>query len=219
MKLEEIKERLLNLETSCLCDVDKSLRAMDSGIRPVRGDLKLIGTAYTASCRDDFLTVIQALRKARAGDVLVIDGQGGHKALAGELFATEARRKGLAGIVVDGHVRDVETLRKLEIPVYARGFFPTSGTTEVLLDTQIPIQCGGVAVHPGDIVFGDQDGVVVATPEQLVQLIPAGEGIVRNEESALARMARGESLLDMLNAEEHIRSVGAGEPSRLKFTI
>ena len=219
MNLEEIRRRLSSLETSCLCDVDKSLRAMDAAIRPVRRDLKLVGTAFTVSCRDDFATVIQALRQAGAGDVLVIDGQGGHKALAGELFATEAHRKGLAGIVVDGYVRDVETLRKLEIPVYARGFFPTSGTTGVVHETQIPIQCGGVAVHPGEIVFGDQDGVVVAAAEQFDELIPAGEAIRRNEESALARMARGESLIDMLNAEEHINRLRAGEPSSLKFTI
>ena len=121
MKLDEIRARLANLETSLLCDADKDLRVMDSGIRPVRTDLKLVGTAYTVSCHDDFLAVIQTLQEAEPGDVLVVDGQGGKLALAGELFATEAARKGIEGIVVDGAVRDVETLRTLEIPISIRG--------------------------------------------------------------------------------------------------
>jgi len=219
MNLEEIKRRLTKLETSCLCDADKSLRAMDPGIRPVRTDLKLIGTAFTATCHDDFLTVIQALRDAAPGDVLVVDGQGGHAALAGELFATEAHRKGIAGIVVDGSVRDVATLRTLDIPVYSRGFFPTSGTTTELTETGIEITCGGVTVQPGEILFADQDGIIVASAAQLTELIPIGEGILEREAKCLARMAQDDSLLDMLNFEEHAENVRAGKESALKFTL
>ena len=219
MDLAEIRARLAALETSCLCDADKTLRAMDPGLRPVRRDLALVGTAFTVSCRDDFLTVIQALGEASPGDVLVVDGQGGTRALAGELFATEAHRRGIAGIVVDGCVRDVETLRRLDIPVYARGFHPTSGTVETLLETQVPIHCGGVPVNPGDVVFGDQDGVIVATADELAALIPAAEAIRDNEAVALERMGRGDSLLDMLNAEEHCDNVRAGRPSKLRFKL
>lgn len=219
MDLDEIKQRLSRLETSCLCDADKGLRAMDPGIRPVRTDLKLIGTAFTATCHDDFLTVIEALRDAAPGDVLVVDGHGGHTALAGELFATEAHRRGIAGIVVDGSVRDVETLRTLDIPVYSRSFFPTSGLTNVLSETGIEITCGGVAVHPGEVLFGDQDGIIVASLARLAELIPVGEEILEKETRALARMAQGESLLDMLNFDEHADNVRAGEDSALRFTL
>jgi 4-hydroxy-4-methyl-2-oxoglutarate aldolase len=219
MKLDEIKTRLANLETSLLCDADKDLRVMDPGIRPVRSDLLLVGTAYTVTCHDDFLTVIQALQEAESGDVLVIDGQGGKRALAGELFATEAARKGIDGIVVDGAVRDVETLRKLDIPVYSRGFFPTSGTTAKLFETGIPVACGGVLVRTGDVIFGDQDGVIVGSQHHLAELIPVAEAIQAKEEEALARMARGETLLDMLNFDDHREKVRAGHVSSLKFTI
>lgn len=218
-RLEEIKARLAKLETSCLCDADKSLRAMDPGIRPLRSDLKLVGTAFTVTCRDDFLTVIKALRDAEPGEVLVVDGQGGHLALAGELFATEAARKGLGGIVVDGSVRDVATLRVLDIPVYARSFFPTSGTTAVLSETGGKVICGGVTVEPGEILFGDQDGIVVSTADQLAELIPIGEEILRKETEALERMARGESLMGMLNLEEHLEAIEAGRVSSLKFDL
>ena len=73
MNIDEIKTRLANLETSLLCDADKDLRVMDSEIRPVRTDLRLVGMAYTVTCLNDFLTVIQALQEAGAGDVLVAE--------------------------------------------------------------------------------------------------------------------------------------------------
>jgi len=219
VKLDEILARLANLETSLLCDADKNLRVMDSGIRPVRTDLKLVGVAYTATCHDDFLTVIQALQEAEPGDVLVVDGQGGKRALAGELFATEAARKGIEGIVVDGAVRDVETLRTLEIPVYARSFFPTSGTTAKLFETGISVSCGGVIVRTGDVLFGDQDGVIVGSQHHLAELIPVAEAIQAKETEALKRMARGETLLEMLNFDDHREKVRAGHVSSLKFTI
>ena len=89
MLQEEIRERLSRLETSCLCDAKKTLRVLDSGIQPLCHGVKLIGRAFTVSCCDDFLTVIKALREASPGDVLVVDGQQGRKALAGELFSLQ----------------------------------------------------------------------------------------------------------------------------------
>ena len=116
MKLDEINHRLSRLDTACLCDANKTIRTLDPGIRPIRSDLKLIGRARTVVCQDDFLTVLLALEEAKPGEVLVVDGRGGRCALAGELFASEAARKGLGGLVVDGAVRDIVTLHKLPVP-------------------------------------------------------------------------------------------------------
>jgi len=171
MELNDIYMQLRSLDTACLCDANKEIRALEPAIRPIRSDLKLMGRAFTVRCRDDFLTVIKALQEAEPGDVLVVDGQGGHRALAGELFSTEAERKGIAGIVVDGAVRDIETIRKLDVPVYSRYVFPISGTTSKVCDLQIPVTCGGVTVNPGDILFGDQDGVIVASENELIEMI------------------------------------------------
>jgi RraA family protein len=219
MTFEEIRDRLARLDTACLCDANKSIRVLHPAIRPIRWDLKLIGRAHTVTVRDDFLTVIKALKDATPGEVLVVDGQGRHRALAGELFATEASRKGLAGLVIDGAVRDAHTLRELEIPVYSRFIFPNAGTTKRVFSTQIPINCGGVEVRPGDIIYGDHDGVIVASDEELTELIPVAEEIQRKEQRILEKMVEGRSLLDMLNFDEHFEKIVSEQDSQLKFEL
>ncbi len=219
MKLDDIRHRLSRLDTACLCDANKSIRTFDPGIRPIRSDLKLIGRARTVVCQDDFLTVILALKEAESGEVLVVDGRGGRRALAGELFTTEAARKGLAGIVVDGAVRDTMTLQKLPVPVYSRYIFPKSGTTERIFETQVPITCGGVSVHPGDILFGDEDGVIVASTGELEEWLPVAEEIKKREERVLTELSHGKSLLDMINFEEHHANISSGRESKLEFKI
>ena len=147
----------------------------------------------------------------------MVDTRGSRRAVAGELFTREALRRGLAGIVVDGAVRDTEKIRALSFPVYSRSVTPVSGTTRKIFATQAPIQCGGVTVNPGDVLFGDDDGIVVATPTELAALIPIGQTIQQTEDNALARMDRGESLLSLMNFEEHYRLIQANRESRLKF--
>ena len=217
MTFAELVSRLRSVETSCLCDAKKTLRVLDVGIRPIVPGLKLIGRAFPVPCCDDFLRVLSAIREAAPGDVLVVDGQGGHKALAGELFATEARRRGLAGLVVDGAVRDVATLRTLGWPVYSRLITPIAGAAGSMSSTPLPVSCGGVTVLPGDIVIGDDDGLVVASEAELAEILPTAEAIQRSEAEALRRMAAGESLLDMLNLDEHMDAIRSGRKSQLRF--
>jgi RraA family protein len=217
MQIDEIRERLKRLETSCLCDAKKTLRCLDPNIRPLSLGVQLVGRAFTVSCCNDFLTVIKALHDASPGDVLVVDGQQGRTALAGELFSTEAKRKGLSGIVVDGAVRDVATIRAMKFPVYCRSIFPLSGSTSQIFATQVPVSCGGVTVVPGDIVFGDDDGIVVASEAEIIELLPLAEEIQKKETDALQRMAHGESLLGLLNFDEHLASISVGKESKLRF--
>jgi regulator of RNase E activity RraA len=134
-------------------------------------------------------------------------------------ISREASRKGLAGIVVDGGVRDTSTIRSLDIPVYARHILPLAGTTKEIFETQIRIICGGVLVRPGEIIFGDADGLVVASERELEHIIPAAEEIQQTEARALEEMASGRSLLDMLNFDEHLENVEANRESKLRFTL
>ncbi|MDE3258767.1 MAG: RraA family protein [Gemmatimonadota bacterium] len=223
MDFDEIRRRLSRLDTACVCDgykaLDKPVRAVDPAIRPVSPGLRLIGRAHTLTCREDFLTVIVALRDALPGEVLVIDSQGSRKALTGELFPTEARRKGLAGIVNDGPCRDTAAIRQQQLPYYARSVNPVAGTTDRLFETQVPVTCGGVRVHPGEIVFGDDDGLIVASSEEISEIIPVAEEVQRKEARLLAEMERGRSLIDMLNLEDHCAKIRAGQASRLQFLV
>ena len=217
--MTEFVARLLALDTAALCDAAKTIRVMDPGIRPIGAKLKMAGVARTVRCRDDFLSVIEALHAAEPGEVLVIDAGSGTRAVGGELFATEARRKGLAGIVIDGACRDTRSIEQMDFSFYARFISPMAGNTSRVFETQTTVVCGGVAVAPGDLVFGDRDGIVVASPDELAAIIDAAEAIQKVEQRAMENMAEGESLIGMLNFEEHIAKRRAGQDSTLKFTI
>jgi regulator of RNase E activity RraA len=219
MDFSVLKNRLQDLDTACVCDADKSIRVMDPGIRPLFPDIKMIGTACTVRCRGDLLSVIKALDEAQQNEVLVIDGGGGTTALAGELFSHEAKRKGLAGIVLDGACRDSQKIRELRFPFYTRSVTPMAGTASTIFATQIDVLCGGVQVLPGDIVFGDSDGVVVLNINEAEALLDKASQVQETEEKVLARLEKGTSLLDMLNYREHYKKVGKGEKSKLGFKI
>jgi RraA family protein len=191
---------------------------MDPNLRPIRNDLKMIGKAYTVSCKDDFLTVLDALSLAEPGQILVVDAMGSSKAVSGGMFGTEARRRKLAGIVVDGAVRDSEVLRGLSLPVYSRFTNPMAGTAKELFDQQIPITCGGVEVRPGEILFGDCDGIVVGSEEEFEDVMPAAEEVDRKEAAVFDAMAAGRSLLEMVNLEEHVAAIREGRESQLRIS-
>jgi regulator of RNase E activity RraA len=208
----DLVSRLLRIEVSALCDADKGMPVLDPAIRAMVPDVRMAGPALTVVAADDHLPVFSALAEASAGDVLVI--KGGRLAVLGELFATEAKRRGLAGVVIDGRCRDLAGLRRVGLPVFARGTIPASGGTVSRAALREPVVVGGVDVQPGDIVFGDDDGVVIAPRARIEAALETGEAIGRAERAILAS---GASLHEQTNFAEHVAALDRGEQSSLAF--
>ncbi len=196
---------------------DAGLPILPNEIRPIRPGLRLVGRAVTASGAD-LMPVLGALAQAGPGDVLVVATGGARRAVAGELFATEALRRGVAGIVIDGYCRDLATLLTLPLPVYARGAVPGAVPARGVPVVGVPVRLGEVEVHPGDVLLGDDDGLVVGRPDQLPAAIEAARAIQLREEALRASIQGGRSIFEHLNFDEHAAALARGEESRLAFS-
>lgn len=200
----EIRDELLSLDTACMCDTNEEIRVIDCAIKPVNKAKKFVGIARTVSSQGDILPVIKGLKEAQPGEVLVVDTDGCKRAVAGELFTTEVKRKGLEALIIDGACRDLELLQNIDLPVYSRYTNPMKSKMEKVHATQIAITCGGVKVYPGDIVFGDKDGIIVLAKEEVLSALKKAKEIQKKEADLLKRMQGGESMIDIILNETNL---------------
>ena len=164
-------EAFRNAATSIISDNMGRLPGAD-GLRPFHklGDTSMVGTAVTVRTRSgDNLAIHEALALLRPGDVLVVDGGGDiSRALVGEIMATVAKYRGAAGVVIHGAIRDSGALAKSDFPVYARAANHRGPYKNGPGEINVTVTVGGMTVSPGDIVVGDDDGVV-AFPQGIVE--------------------------------------------------
>jgi regulator of RNase E activity RraA len=155
-----------------VCDAMDRLGAMDYRIKPLDPTSRLCGPALTVRTRPgDNLLVWKAIDVAQLGDVLVIGTYGfTTTSTFGENVVIAARAKGLAGIVCDGMCRDASGIRATGLPAFALGCVPSSPSKDGPGEIGGPISCGGVPVQPGDLIVGDEDGVVVVPLGDLVSV-------------------------------------------------
>jgi 4-hydroxy-4-methyl-2-oxoglutarate aldolase len=217
--LAAIRGLAAEVDTTALCDVADDIRVVSPALRCRSANPVLCGPALTVRCRDDFLGVIQAIEQAGPGDVLVVDGGGRETALAGELFARAALAKQLGGIVIDGGYRDLRFIATCQLPVYSRHVTPKAGTAMRLAVVGETVTCGGVAVHPRDIIIADHDGIVVLDPDGALARLAAAAQVMATEAQVVERLAAGSTLGDCLNLTAHADRLARGEPSRLQFTV
>ena len=183
----------------------------------MRPELKLVGRAITVDASDGLLSMVAGLKIATAGDVLVVQGSNSG-AVSGELFATEAHRIGVTGIVIDGYCRDRSILLTIDLPIYARGSRPSAPGTSALPVIQIPLDIEGVTVEPGDYLVGDSDGIVVGSIEEFFAVIDRAEEIEKFEAELRAKIVNDSSLLDYMNYDEHLSALQSGQESKLNFS-
>lgn len=164
-----------------------------TGLRPFHRPKPMAGTAVTVRTRaGDNLAIHRAFDYCRPGDVLVIDGAGElTQALMGDIMASFAESLGVQGLVIDGAIRDVGALSQRDFPVYARGVTHRGPYKYGPGEINVPVTVGGMVVHPGDIVVGDEDGVLAIAPEDVEAVIEGARKQAAKEAAALKSIAEG----------------------------
>lgn len=182
-------------QPAILADVAGRRGALHGRIQALRPRMKVAGTAFTVEVRPgDNLMIHAAMSLARPGDVLVIDGKADlTSALMGTIMMTACKQLGIAGVVVDGAVRDTLEIDEMDFPVFAAGFNPNGPTKNCAGRIGHPVTVGGVTVHAGDFVIGDADGVVVVEREKIESLLPAAVKKVADESARIAAIKRGDT--------------------------
>lgn len=161
--------------------VDRS-QILAPELRPLWDGARLSGPAYTVRCAPgDNLMLHAAIHRAPAGSVLVVDGGDASHAIAGGNVCAVAHRRGMAGLIVDGAIRDVKEIRELGFPVFARAIVPKPGVKEVVLPLQESVTCGGVLVRPGDFMVADEEGIVAVPVGALDAVLEAVDKKARQE--------------------------------------
>jgi len=203
---EKILQALRDLPVAALSD-NMHRNIGTSGLHPYHrpGKQSMAGTAVTARSRGgDNLTYLRALEFCRPGDVLVVDAGGDlNNAVVGGILSFYAAQIGLSGVVLDGAIRDVAEIRERDFPVYARGVTHRGPYKDGPGEINVPISVGGMVVNPGDIVVGDQDGLLAIPVDGVEQLIEKARTVLVAEEKTMAAMREGRwdrSFIDALEA-------------------
>jgi regulator of RNase E activity RraA len=192
----ELVSGFKDFDTPAISDLMNRLYTMRTGIRALTDpSLRLVGPACTVKVYPgDNLMVHKALDIARPGDVIVVDtSNSSMTAVLGDLISTKARHRRIAGFVVDGLVRDLPAIQALgDFPVFARGLTPIGPLHRGPGEINYPISAGGIVVHPGDIIVGDVNGVVVVPQEIAKELLQRLRDQLAAEADYAAAVARGE---------------------------
>jgi 4-hydroxy-4-methyl-2-oxoglutarate aldolase len=183
-----VVDQAAKFPSSIFADVAGRRGALHGRIAPLAPSMRLAGPAVTVEVRPgDNLMIHAALALAKPGDVIVVDGKGDlSSALMGEIMCQQAAALGIAGVVIDGAVRDSEAIRELGFPMYAAGLNPNGPTKSVAGRVNHPISIGGVTVNPGDLVVGDADGITVIERHKAAAMLPLAAEKVAAETKRIA---------------------------------
>jgi len=200
---KHILEALMKVSTPNISDAMHRSGEM-KGLMPVwigtkERPLKFAGPAYTVRAYNgDWSKPVEAIEEAAKGDVIVIDACEGDIAVWGELATWSCKVKGIVGVVIDGSVRDIDEVRKVDFPIFARNFTPTAGEPRGLGETNVSIVCAGQKVNPGDWIIGDDNGVVVIPKEKAQEMANRAIDVFEKENRIREEIKRGSTLSEVM---------------------
>ncbi|MDN7452126.1 RraA family protein [Burkholderia cenocepacia] len=190
----ELVQAAARYQAAILADVAGRRGTVHGRVRPLSPKMKVAGPAVTVEVRPgDNLAIHAALAVAKPGDVIVVDGKGDIScALLGEIMAAQAKASGIAGIVIDGAVRDSHELANGDYPVFSAGLNPCGPTKSIAGRVNAPISLGGTTVNPGDLVVGDADGVVVIARADVARIVDLAQKKLDFETARIAAIHKGD---------------------------
>ena len=201
-RVEELHEAFSRVSTCNLCDAMHN-RGFMRGIRPLKKGVHMVGKALTVKTMDgDWAKVVEAVDMAEKGAVIVAEAGEGRQAVWGELATLSARRKGLAGIVIDGAVRDIHIIETLDIPVFFRKVAAEAGEPKGYGEIGCEVQCGGKRVRNGDWIVGDDNGVVVVPKEEAQEIANRAIHVMERENRIREEIRRGSTLSAVLDLKK-----------------
>ena len=206
---QKLVRKFMSLPSGNVCDAQGRTGALDHRIKPVSKKSQFCGTALTvdAGPRDN-LAPWAALEIAKPGDVIVITtGEHLDCSVVGDIYVGMANNAGVAGIVTDGVVRDLPGINDVGIPVFARGISPNSPWKNGPGRVGLPILIGRVAVKAGDIVVGDQDGIVIVAREKAGDAARAIQAVLAKEKQMEAGVKAGLTVPAWLKAAYETKGV------------
>ncbi|WP_041528091.1 4-carboxy-4-hydroxy-2-oxoadipate aldolase/oxaloacetate decarboxylase [Paracoccus aminophilus] len=201
---QDLLDSLCQFGSATIHEAQGQTGALNSAIKPIDPVLKLAGRALTVDARPgDNLVIHYALSKAQPGDVLVVDAKAFVDAGPwGDILTLAAQKAGIAGLVIDGAVRDAEAIIEMGFPVFSRGL-SIKGTNKYQPGrVNVPVVCGGVLVNPGDIVVGDRDGVVAIPADRLDAVMAASKQRVAAEDDYRDQINAGRSTIELLKLSD-----------------
>jgi 4-hydroxy-4-methyl-2-oxoglutarate aldolase len=207
---DDLVKQFCGIPTGNLSDAMGRKGNMHSSIKPVYPSAKLAGRAFTVACQPaDNLTIHKAITMAPAGSALVIYAGGyTETAVFGDIMALACQVRGIAGVVIDGSCRDTEEIEEMNYPVFAKGINPGGPVKETLGATDVPIQCGGIVVTPGDIIVGDRDGVVVVPAGRAAEVLEKAKAIVEKEIKVRELLKQGKTTMEIFGLDTLLKNKG-----------
>ena len=204
----ELKKAFSLVSTPNISDAMHKTGAM-TGIKPAKHGFHMVGRALTVRTIDgDWAKPVEAIDKGDRETVLVIDVNGGKTAIWGELATHSAKKKGIAGVVIDGAIRDLDDIVKIDFPVYSRHVSPNAGEPKGLGEIGAEINCGGQTVKTGDWIIGDDSGVVVVPQEIAQEIANRALDVKEHENRIREEIKKGSSLGAVVKVKKWEKKIG-----------